>query len=252
MNRNLARAAIAALAMASAGLAHAVPIYFEFMGSVSQPSSTIGVGTAVSGGFNLETDRLLSAGPPASGIQYSFVDWQPTGLTQPLAFIDFAGTHQEVPAYATNYALVNFVDGCQPLCNTQWAEDFNIGAYSSDDWSEGFTGQLRSSSISLFNIYQTQQPDFPYYQGYDAFDGATAVPLDTISLPLSYLDGTYAESIADCVDGNCTTTSYEYFVFRVDTLNRGIVASSLPEPGTLSLFAAALFFAFVRRRRLKA
>jgi hypothetical protein len=250
-NKNLARAAIAALAFGSTGLAQAVPIHFEFTGTVSQAGTTIELGTAVSGGISLETDRLLSSGLPASDIQYSFVDWQPTGLTEPLAFIDFAGTHHEVPAYSSNYALVNFVDGCQPLCNTGWSENFNLGAYTEDAWSADFTGQMRSSSISLYNIYQNQLPDYPYFEIYDAFEGATAVPLDTISLPLAYLDGIYYESISDCVNGNCTSGSSDYFVFRIDNLTRGVGPTDVPEPGTLGLLATAMLLFVATRRRAR-
>jgi PEP-CTERM motif-containing protein len=156
-----------------------------------------------------------------------------------------------VPTYASNYSLVNFADGCQPVCNTGWSENFNLGAYTQDAWSPDFTGQMRSSSISLFNVYQTLLPDFPFYEGYDAFDGATAVPLDTLTLPLAYLDGTYFESIADCVEGNCTTVSSDYFVFRVDTLTRGIASTAVPEPGTPALLATAMLLGVAMRRRAR-
>jgi PEP-CTERM motif len=251
MNKNLARVAIAALAFGSAGLAQAVPIYFEFSGSVSQASATTGLGTAISGGFNLETDRLLSSGP-GSGIQHSFVDWQPSGLADPLSFLDFAGSHHEIPAYSSSYAAISFADGCQPICNTGWSENFNLGAYTQDTWSAGFTGQLRSSSISLFNTYRNELADYPFYEGYDAFAGATAVPLDSISLPLAYLDGIFFESISDCVDGNCTTGNSDYFVFRVDTLTRGVGPKTVPEPGTLGLLATGMMLGFATRRRARA
>jgi hypothetical protein len=165
--------------------------------------------------------------------------------------MDFAGTHHEVPAYSTNYALVNFADGCQPLCNTGWSENFNLGAYTQDPWSADFTGQMRSSSISLYNVYQNVLPDFPFYEGYDAFDGASAVPLDTISLPLAYLDGVYSESITDCVNGSCTSGSSDFFVFRVDTLTRGVGPKSVPEPGTLVLLTTAMFLGVATRRRAR-
>jgi len=247
MKSNLARAAIAALAFGCAGVAQALPIYFEFSGIVTQPSSAVGVGTAVSGRFNLETDRLLFSGP-SGGIQYSFVDWEPTDLTGPLAYVDFAGTHHEVPAYSSSYAILNFADGCQPVCNTGWSENFNLGASTQDAWSQGYTGQLRSSNISLVNAYTL--PGFPP-QGYDAFEGATATPLDTLSLPLASLSGSYYESIAECVDGACAETSHDYFVFRIDTLTRGVVQTSVPEPGTLGLWATAMLLGVATRRRAR-
>ena len=246
--RRIFAGALCAVTFASA--ADATPIYFEFTGIVSQASATTPVGTAVSGSFNLETDRLVSFGQP--GIQYSFIDYQPTGLTEPLAILDVGGIHHEVPGYSQNYAGVNFVDGCQPLCNTGWSENFNLGAYTQEPWSAGYTGQLRNSSISLFNLYEQLLPDYPYFQGYDAFDGATAVPLDVLSLPLAHLQGDYYEAISDCIDGTCSTVSSSYFVFEIDTLSRGVKsAESVPEPGTLELLGVAGFslFLFGRRRR---
>jgi hypothetical protein len=252
MKKTFECAVLTATMIAAASLAHATPIDIQFTGTVTQAGAVTSNGTAVSGGFHLETDRLLSTGAPASGIQYGFVDWQPAGLTQPLGYLDFSGTHHEVPAYANNYALVNFVDGCNPLCNTGWAEDFNVGAYTQESIPTGYTGQVRGSSITLFNVYEVLLPAYPFFQEYDAFDGATAKPLDILSLPLARVDGSYTEQVLDCVDGACTTLSYDYFVFGVDSLTRAVSPTAVPEPGTLGLMALAFSTLLLSRRRVPA
>src|SRR5690349_5172047 len=99
MRKTFERALFAAIALVASSLAQGTPIDIQFTGTVRQESATTPLGTAVSGGFHLETDRYFSLGAPASGIQYGFIDWQPTGLTQPLAYLSFSGADHELPAY---------------------------------------------------------------------------------------------------------------------------------------------------------
>lgn len=252
MRKTFERAAFAAIAIAAASLAQATPIDIQFTGTVRQASATTPVGTAVAGGFHLETDRFVSTGAPLSGVQYSFIDWQPSGLTQPLAYLSFSGADHELPLYPDNYAMINFADGCQPVCNPGSSENFNIGVFSEQPRQAGYTGQLRSTSILLYNLYETPLPDFPYFETYNAFDGAAQSPDDILSLPLSHLDGAYIEGVLDCVEGVCSQLSYDYFVFDIGSLTRGVAPTGVPEPGALGLMALAFSALFLFRRRAPA
>ena len=247
MKMNLARAAVVTLAMGWIGTAHAVPIYFDFTGSVIQESPSIGIGTAVSGGFTLETDRLAFL--PSSPNQYIFADFAAPGLTEPLAFIDFAGIHQEIPDRPISFATVAFVDACTPVCTPGVAEGIHVTAATQDPWSAGYTGQMRRVDMSVNNIYWNRLPDYPFYDLYNGFDGTTAAPIDVVSMAFGELSGTFFEPEFDCVAGECTVTREEYFVFSIDTLSRGVGTRAVPEPGTLGLMGAAVFLGFTMRRR---
>ncbi len=252
MKMNLAHAAAVMLAIGFGGPAQAVPIYFDFTGTVTSGSPTVGLGTAVSGGFTLETDRLIKLIPPVVDNQSDFFDLDPTGLTEPFAFIDFAGMHREVPSRAFSFAAVAFSDACRPLCDPGYTENITVYAGTMDPYSEGYTGQRRRSDISLYNTYWNRLPDFPYYDIYDGFDGATAAPLDIVSMALADLVGVYYESVLDCVAGECTEVFDNDLVsvgFRVDTVSRGVGARSVPEPASLGLMGAAMFLGIAMRRR---
>lgn len=247
MRRILARAAVAAATLAFGGFAQAVPIYFDFTGTVTGSSPGA---TTVSGGFTFESDRLLllNTGIPN---QYDFMDLQPTGLTEPLAFIDFGGIHREIPSLALNAAGVTFSDVCRPACDPGAVENVQLSALTIDPFIEGFTGQRRRADLFLYNTYWNRLPEFPYYEMYDGFDGATADPLDLVTMTLADLSGTYYESVYDCVDGECTQTfeGSPFVQFTIDTVTRGVGPRSVPEPGPLGLLGAALAGVFLLRRR---
>jgi hypothetical protein len=234
MNRKIAVAAFAACGLA--GVAEATPIYFDFTGTIN------GSDTAISGGFNFESDRLWSTGEPAGGWQYTFVDWQPVGATLPAAFLSFGGQEISFPRYESHYSLINFADQCSSTpCAPNTADNFNLQAHTSDVWTPDFTGTLRSGMIYVLN-YDWTNLDF--------IDGATAIPTDIVSLPLHSLIGIYSESVQNCVAGSCSVLSDTQIGFSLDTVSRGIGARPVPEPGTLGLLGVALGGILLRRRRI--
>jgi len=233
MKKKLAMAAFAALGLA--GVAEATPIYFDFTGTID------GSGAAVSGGFNFESERLLSTGEPASGWQYTFVDWEPAGLTLPSAFLSFEGQDVSFPRFAQHYSVINFADQCASNpCPANTADNFNLGAFTNDVWTPDYTGALRSDVLMVFNFDRANT---------DFIDGATTIPTDIVSLPLLNLIGIYAQTVHDCVAGTCTQVSNNQISFSLDTVSRGLGARSVPEPGTLGLLGIALGGILLRRRR---
>lgn len=232
MKRILARAvAAAALSLGFAGSAQAVPMYFDFTGTV------LGTGEVVSGGFNFESDRMLDLGP--SGSQYSFVDWQPTDLTEPLAFLNFDGQTVSIPRYAVNYGMVTFSEGCPGSCSPYLGEFFSVAAYTNDLLPADGIGTLRNESISIFAFGDGE---------IDYFNGATAMPVDIVSLPIYNVVGSYYQQVSICDAGGCTHSGKE-LQFQIDTVTRGIGPRSVPEPGPLGLFGAAVAGLFFVRRR---
>jgi hypothetical protein len=253
MKRILLRGALAGLALASFGIAHAVPVYVDFSGTVTQYTiptvEGISTGAAVTGGFTLETDRLLPSGAPPGGIQYTFLDFNPAGLAQPLATVSFGGREITFPQFERTYAYVNFVDGCRPGCDAGWAEAYSINAATQDVFTPGYTGLYHSYFLNIFSLARTPLPDFPYFQYFDGFDGAAMTAMDAFTLPTWDLQGSFLESIAECVDGVCTSVSDASFNFDLTSFTRGVGTRAVPEPGTLGLFVAAFAGAWLLRRR---
>jgi hypothetical protein len=236
------------LACTLAAAAQAVPIHIDFTGTVSGGTIDSPIGAAASGGFRIDTDQFMFSGA-ASGIQYSWVAWQPA-ITQPLAWLNVGASNYIFPSGDDYYAVINFADGCQPLCNLGWVENFNVGAYNRADIAPDFTGIARSQSVSFYSLYQTALPNFPYWQGYDQFVGSQMLPIDVLSLPLGgRTDVGFLETTWNCVAGNCREQSALSFTITLDSLTRSSPSQSVPEPGTLGLFGMALAGIFAARRR---
>jgi hypothetical protein len=246
MNRIFSRALIAALGFGSAGLAHAVPLYFDFTGTITStsPSAIEGtaVGVAVSGGFNLETDRFVRSPDDETPI-VQFLDWQPVNPSEPLAFVNFAGRGLVVPSYGySNYTSIDFIDNCQNAgsCIPGTFENFDIFSRTNDGEAENdFTGTLHSIHIGIIAFTDP---------GLDYFDGAAVDPYSVINLPLYRLMGYFDDFTETCILGHCTFEARQS-IFSVDTVTRGVGPRQVPEPGTLGLLGTAIAGVFAIRRR---
>ncbi len=267
MRRTLASAAAGAVVTAFMGVAQAVPIYFDFTGTMTGNSATsIGpdgnvpategysLGGSISGGFTFETDRLYPSDIPPNG--RIWVDWQPVDPAEPLAFLSFGGRDVSLPQYTgLNYTDMSFGDNCTPDgCPPGINEGFSLFASSADQpfIDADFTGTFRTSSVMVFSTAETRVPDFPYYETFDYFDLSAIDPYSIVTLPLYETLGLYVEETDTCVSGSCTYSNLT-FSFSLDSVTRGVGprAIAVPEPDTLGLFAAAGagFLLFGRRRR---
>jgi len=248
MNGMFARAAVAALvSLGLSGIANATPFYFDFTGSINDPAST----GPITGGFTFDTDRLYEPTLPVA-TQRQWIDWQPTNLSEPLAFLDFGSQSVIFPAGAgTNYGLISYVDACDAAgCQPNSLENFALFVSATDQMmTPDFTGTARTTSFYFSSAALTILPDFPYIQTFDYFDLSQVQPTSIISLPLYTMFGSYSQTTFSCVAGACETTDFQSFGVTVDTVTRGMGARSVPEPGTLALLLAALGGGLLVRRR---
>lgn len=249
MKRTTVRSALAAaFSLGTIATAHAVPLYFDFTGTIQD-----GSGTVISGGFSLETDRLTGSAPiPAIR---SWVDFEPANRVESVAQLAFGDRSITVPAGpGSSYVVINFFDGCTPAaCSNQQFDNFGIFASTADrEIVPGFTGTYSSQSFYFASAGITRLPDAPFIEAFEYFDAAQVDPTSVVSLPLYDVIGFFSEDTFDCVDGACMSLGQgTSFSFTIDSVERGVGSRSVPEPGTLGLLGAGLLAAHWMRRRQK-
>jgi hypothetical protein len=249
MKRTTVRSAIAAaFSLGITATTNAVPLYFDFTGTIQD-----GTGTAISGGFSLETDRLAGSAPTPA--LRSWVDYEPANRAESVAHLDFGDRSITVPsAPGTSYVVINFFDGCTPAaCSNQAFDNFGIFASTADrEIVPGFTGTYRSQSFYFASAGITRRPDAPFMEAFDYFDAAQLDPTSVVTLPLYDVIGFFSEDTLDCVDGACVSLGQgSSFGFTIDSVERGTGSRSVPEPGTLGLSGVGLLAAYWMRRRQK-
>jgi hypothetical protein len=245
----------------AASSAHAVPIVFDFTGTVSYTVNILNgqniedfslAGQTVVGRLTFETDGLVARTGTISMGSYSAhldVSGGPDLITNELSI---GGVRYDVDFYPDRYGQVAAFDSsdveqvpcpgliCSVLPDTvsimDWSTQYLSAAPGSDYFERGlslmWSGSTTSDPLGLVDL---------------------SVPFDPSMLPsvvagILPIFGDYEQTTWSCpVDGgDCTNTALTSTLFSIDSLT--IHTPSVPEPGTLALFGIGLLGGAVTRR----
>lgn len=257
LRANFRRVAVAVLLFGLSRVADAVPIYLDFTGTVTATSINDAAlqGTTISGGFTLETDNLFPLDSSGPVRDISYVQFFPGLTSDPLAYLNVGGEQLTWIASPYNgYAGVGFQDACTADgCVPGWSENLSWNA-NYNGLGSGADGTFSALSLALISSNAIRYPDYPFIEYFDYFDGDDVTALSAVTLPLYDMVGLFAEEQYVCVAGDCQFSGQRFFNFSIDSVVRGVGERevSVPEPGPLGLFAAALLGMVLVRRRAAA
>lgn len=259
MKAKLHRLAVTLALLTFGTAAQAVPIHFDFTGTVfyeEGPGAAGLMNQRVSGGFSFETEGL-TVQRSAGDVIESHSD---VGATRSSSHLTIGDLDFALPAFRDRLNGVHFFDGCSPAptaCAPGAGESFMLFAYSGDlpDDTTSVTGtfsvaQLLFSSSVPFVTNPTDPAGrrVPAFDYIDVLAGIESTSI--IDLPLLDLSAAYNKFVFNCVDGVCNADVIAIVGFRIDSVDRGFDNVSVPEPGTLGLLGAALAGMGLFQRRL--
>jgi hypothetical protein len=265
---------LAALGLLSfSGLAVAVPLRFDFSGTVRETNVfNFGIntpdhtndGASFTASILIETSGLTKSTSVSSvGTQVQYLD-APAAPEWVMSSVMIAGVSYDVGIYGFDRGGISFLDsagpqpvGCTfPNCSGSAPDQFSVFDSSTESLfglvPSPFPGDgvYRTRSLSL----NSSDPDFSPFNpalSMDYFDlTATDSPLSAVTLPLGFLGGHYSESHLTCTSGptrRCVGDYNRVTVFSITQITRSIV--SVPEPASAALFAFGMLGLAIRRRR---
>ena len=260
MKKNLVRTAVAVAALGVAGIAQAVPIYFDFTGTVNGVSGSVypspnesRVGQSYSAGFTFETDRLFATPPGTDPLSQTFVDFGNPGPDASSSHLTIGDEAFAFPSQPYQYTMMTFNDACSPApptCTPQRAENIFLFGFTSDmplD-SSNATGTFHSTSLMFFSMLPIDP--FVGVPAFDYFDLTAGIdPTAILDLPMYDMFAIFSVEESICDNGHCVGGASESTALNVTSVTRGIASTSVPEPGTLGLLGVALAGMFFLRRR---
>ncbi len=253
---------LAILLMAGVVPAHAVPLVFEFEGTVrnrlimdagSSSQDWSLAGQAFTARFTFDTDSFMRHDfeSDLSSQRFHFSD----GPNDWTGSLTIGGNPVDVQPFALNRVSSTLMDtkgglqSCGPDCILAVGDSFSLQVESllvNDD-----NDHQRSSTFFLSG-YQVFDPAFPDASHYTMVDFSQGLSIEQLltSTPLPNSWFSYDETTWTCIEeiDQCVPASSVTTVFDVTSLTRRI--ASVPEPGTLGLMAAGLFAACFGRRKL--
>jgi len=251
----------AAAVIVSAAPANAIPVTFDFSGTVAQVSVidfTTGVltpdfstaGQSFNAQFTVDTD-LFGAGVPAAtdiGDRLGFSSLLPGAVTSSL-FIN--GESIDVAPYASNRANASFLDSngvvsCGEGCSRLAPDQFNVSTSSEDFTPLGpvATRNLSFSFVAAFAAFDNPELATSWF---DLSPGFDLTQLASLPLPDSLTASVFlSDFVFDCTGVRCQQTSSQRTLFAVTAAGR---TAAVPEPATLGLLAFGVAAAMITRRR---
>ena len=248
----------AAAAVICAGPASAIPVTFDFSGTVAQvliadfaaggaPTLDLSTaGQAFSAQFIIDTDLFGPALSTASefGDRLTFNTELPGAVTSSLMI---NGESIEIAPFSSNRGNAGFLDSYGVVSRGLAPDQFNVTANSVDVTPLG-PAAARALSFSFVADYQSfENPEaaltwFDFSPGFGLDQLATLPLLEALRTSL-----TLGDLLFDCSGAQCQLASTRQTMFNVTSSSRTV--ASVPEPGALGLLAIGLAGAWFTRRR---